>query len=85
MEGFGVHTSMWSMSWDRPGAELAIAKAVSYNVDFVEIDSQTNNMSPKFLEDKLKLAKKSGRLPKVVIPVHLSGQSCDMKKIKKSK
>ena len=40
-------------------------------------------MSPKFLEDKLKLAKKSGRLPKVVIPVHLSGQSCDMKKIHK--
>ena len=37
MEGFGVHTSMWSMSWDRPGAELAIAKAASYNVDFVEI------------------------------------------------
>ena len=37
MEGFGVHTSMWSMSWDRAGAELAIAKAASYNVDFVEI------------------------------------------------
>lgn len=37
MKGFGVHTSMWSMSWDRPGAELAIAKAASYNVDFVEI------------------------------------------------
>ena len=37
MEGFGVHTSMWSMSWDRTGAELAIAKAASYNVDFVEI------------------------------------------------
>jgi len=37
MEGFGVHTSMWSMSWDRAGAELAITKAASYNVDFVEI------------------------------------------------
>jgi len=37
MEGFGVHTSMWTMSWDREGCERAVAKAVSYDMDFLEI------------------------------------------------
>lgn len=37
MEGFGVHTSMWTMSWDKPGCERAVAKAVSYGMDFLEI------------------------------------------------
>ena len=37
MKGFGVHTSMWTMNWDRPGAERAIAGAASHGVDFVEI------------------------------------------------
>ena len=38
-------------------------------------------MSPAALEKKLIEAKSNGRLPKVVIPVHLSGQSCEMDKI----
>ncbi|SHH36475.1 D-psicose/D-tagatose/L-ribulose 3-epimerase [Marivita hallyeonensis] len=37
MEGFGVHTSMWTMSWDRAGCETAVAKAKSYGMDFLEI------------------------------------------------
>lgn len=37
MQGFGVHTSMWTMNWDRPGAERAVAAAVKYGVDFIEI------------------------------------------------
>ena len=37
MEGFGVHTSMWTMSWDREGCERAVAKARSYGMDFLEI------------------------------------------------
>lgn len=37
MEGFGVHTSMWTMSWDRAGAEKAVAAAVHYEMDFIEI------------------------------------------------
>lgn len=37
MEGFGVHTSMWSMNWDPAGAERAIAAAASYKMDFIEI------------------------------------------------
>ena len=37
MEGFGVHTSMWTMNWDRAGAERAVEGAKKYNVDFIEI------------------------------------------------
>lgn len=37
MQGFGVHTSMWTMNWDREGAERAIAGAVAYKMDFIEI------------------------------------------------
>jgi D-psicose/D-tagatose/L-ribulose 3-epimerase len=37
MKGFGVHTSMWTMSWDRTGAEAAVAAAVGYGMDFIEI------------------------------------------------
>jgi D-psicose/D-tagatose/L-ribulose 3-epimerase len=37
MKGFGVHTSMWTMSWDRAGCERAVAKAASYGMDFLEI------------------------------------------------
>lgn len=37
MEGFGVHTSMWTMNWNREGAEKAIAAAVKYKMDFIEI------------------------------------------------
>ena len=37
MQGFGVHTSMWTMNWDRAGAEKAIAAAVAYKMDFIEI------------------------------------------------
>lgn len=37
MEGFGVHTSMWTMKWDRDGAERAVKAAVDYKMDFLEI------------------------------------------------
>ena len=37
MQGFGVHTSMWTMNWDRAGAERAVAAAVRYKMDFIEI------------------------------------------------
>ncbi len=37
MQGFGVHTSMWTMSWDRDGAEKAISAAVENRMDFIEI------------------------------------------------
>jgi dTDP-4-amino-4,6-dideoxygalactose transaminase len=47
-------------------------------VDFVDIDARTYNMSADRLAEKLSHAEKAGRLPKVVIPVHLCGQPCDM-------
>lgn len=50
-------------------------------VDFVDIDPATCNMSVERLEEKLIRAKRDRRLPKIVMPVHLAGQSCDMQAI----
>ncbi|MEJ7805335.1 MAG: DegT/DnrJ/EryC1/StrS family aminotransferase, partial [Telluria sp.] len=47
-------------------------------VDFVDIDPYTYNLCAKALEAKLVEADKAGRLPKIVVPVHLTGQPCDM-------
>jgi UDP-4-amino-4,6-dideoxy-N-acetyl-beta-L-altrosamine transaminase len=47
-------------------------------VDFVDIDPRTYNISIERLAEKLEAAKKTGKLPKVLIPVHLCGQPCDM-------
>jgi len=67
--------------WTSPITFVATANAARYlgaDVDFVDIDPQTWNMSVDKLEEKLRAARASGRLPKVVVPVHLTGQSCDM-------
>lgn len=53
------------------------------NVDLVDISLKDYNICVNDLERKLKIAKKKGILPKVVIPVHLSGNPCDLKKINK--
>ena len=47
-------------------------------VDFVDVDPETANLCPRALAVKLARAKTEGRLPKVLIPVHMGGQSCDM-------
>ncbi len=47
-------------------------------VDFVDVEPETGLMSVKILEEKLIIAEKEGRLPKIVIPVHFAGQACDM-------
>jgi UDP-4-amino-4,6-dideoxy-N-acetyl-beta-L-altrosamine transaminase len=70
--------------WTSPISFVASSNCALYcgaNVDFVDIDPRTYNMSPVRLEEKLKKARALGKLPKVVIPVHLAGQSCDMKAI----
>jgi UDP-4-amino-4,6-dideoxy-N-acetyl-beta-L-altrosamine transaminase len=67
--------------WTTPITFVASANCALYcgaTIDFVDIDSQTFNMSVKCLEEKLVLAEKIGKLPKVLIPVHLCGQPCDM-------
>ena len=70
--------------WTSPITFVASANCGRYcgaAVDFVDIDEKTYNMSADALEDKLRQAKKENRLPKIVVPVHLAGQSCDMKRI----
>ena len=78
----GVKTG--DIVWTSPISFVASANCAKYcgaEVDFVDIDNNTYNISTIALEEKLKLAKKKNKLPKVVIPVHLSGQSCDMESI----
>lgn len=70
--------------WTSPITFVASANCGLYcgaEVDFVDIDLQTYNMSIEALRTKLKIAKQQNKLPKVVVPVHLCGQSCDMKAI----
>lgn len=67
--------------WTSPNTFVSSANCARYcgaSVDFVDIDPQTYNMSLPALEAKLKLARKEGTLPRVVVPVHFAGQSCDM-------
>lgn len=67
--------------WTTPNTFVASANCALYcgaSVDFIDIDPKTYNLSPAALEAKLVEAEKAGRLPKVVVPVHLAGQSCDM-------
>jgi UDP-4-amino-4,6-dideoxy-N-acetyl-beta-L-altrosamine transaminase len=67
--------------WTSPNTFVASANAALYcgaQVDFVDIDSRTYNMSVESLIEKLKQARVKNKLPKVVIPVHFAGQSCDM-------
>jgi len=70
--------------WTSPNTFVASANCGLYcgsRIDFVDIDPLTYNLSTEELEKKLIQAKKDNKLPKIVIPVHFAGQSCDMKKI----
>ena len=70
--------------WTSPNSFVASANCGLYcgaKVDFVDINLLTYNLSSEELEKKLIQAKKDNKLPKIVIPVHFAGQSCDMKKI----
>ncbi|MDW5378865.1 UDP-4-amino-4,6-dideoxy-N-acetyl-beta-L-altrosamine transaminase [Halomonas sp. HP20-15] len=70
--------------WTSPITFVASANCGLYcgaRVDFVDIDPQTYNLCPVALERKLVQAEREGRLPKVVVAVHLCGQPCDMQAI----
>lgn len=70
--------------WTTPNTFVASANCGLYcgaQIDFVDIDPRTYNLCAVALENKLIAAKKVGKLPKVVIPVHFSGQPCDMQAI----
>jgi UDP-4-amino-4,6-dideoxy-N-acetyl-beta-L-altrosamine transaminase len=67
--------------WTSPISFVASANCARYcgaTVDFVDIDPKTYNISVEALADKLARSETAGTLPKVVIPVHLCGQPCDM-------
>lgn len=72
--------------WTTPITFVASANSGLYcgaKIDFVDIDPQTYNLCPKALERKLEQAEKEGKLPKVLVAVHLCGQPCDMQAINK--
>jgi UDP-4-amino-4,6-dideoxy-N-acetyl-beta-L-altrosamine transaminase len=67
--------------WTVPNTFVASANCGRYcgaDVDFVDIDPRTYNLSTSALAAKLEEAERSGTLPKVLVPVHFAGQSCDM-------
>lgn len=67
--------------WTSPVTFVASANCALYcgaQVDFVDIDPRTYNLCPQALERKLQIAQQQDKLPKVVVPVHLCGQPCDM-------
>lgn len=70
--------------WTSPNTFLASATCGLYcgaTVDFVDIDAGNRNMSAEALAVKLAEADRAGTLPKIVVPVHFAGQSCDMQAI----
>lgn len=70
--------------WTTPITFVASANCGLYcgaQVDFVDIDPRTYNLCPDALARKLERARREGRLPKVVVPVHLCGQPCAMREI----
>lgn len=67
--------------WTSPNTFVASANCALYcgaKVDFVDIDSDTYNISVEKLSEKLRIAELSGKLPKILVPVHYAGQPCDM-------
>jgi UDP-4-amino-4,6-dideoxy-N-acetyl-beta-L-altrosamine transaminase len=70
--------------WTSPNTFVASANCGLYcgaSVDFVDIDPRTYNLSVEELERKLARAERQGCLPKVLVPVHFAGQSCEMARI----
>lgn len=70
--------------WTTPVTFVASANCGLYcgaRVDFVDIDPRTYNLCPRALNTKLIAAEKDGKLPKVLVAVHLCGQPCDMSAI----
>ncbi len=70
--------------WTQPNTFVASANCGLYcgaEVDFVDIDPRRFTMCPERLAEKLERAEAAGRLPKVVVPVHMCGQPADMEAI----
>ncbi|WP_297771194.1 UDP-4-amino-4,6-dideoxy-N-acetyl-beta-L-altrosamine transaminase [uncultured Roseovarius sp.] len=70
--------------WTSPNTFVATSNAALYcgaEVDFIDIDPDTYNLSLDLLEARLAEAEIAGRLPRIVAPVHFAGQSCDMERL----
>lgn len=70
--------------WTTPITFVASANCALYcgaSVDFVDIEPDTFNLSIDLLREKLEAAESTGRLPKIIVAVHMCGLSCDMDKI----
>jgi UDP-4-amino-4,6-dideoxy-N-acetyl-beta-L-altrosamine transaminase len=79
-EGLGPGDTLWTS----PNTFVASANCGLYcgaSVDFIDIDPRIYNLCVKRLEEKLVVAQQNGTLPKLLIPVHFAGQSCDMARI----
>lgn len=71
--------------WTSPNTFVASANCALYcgaEVDFVDIEFATGNMSVAALAEKLQRAEKQGALPDILVPVHFAGQPCDMPAIR---
>ncbi len=89
----GLHLACLSLGlkegdylWTTAISFVASANCALYcgaKVDFIDIDAQTNNISIVDLEKKLIKAKAEKKIPKIIVVVHLSGLTCDMKRIRK--
>ena len=78
--GLGKGDTLWTV----PNTFVASANCARYcgaEVDFVDIDPGTWNLSVPALEEKLRAAKQQNRLPKIVVPVHYAGQPTDQQAI----
>ena len=72
--------------WTSPNSFVASANCGIYcgaKIDFIDINKHSRNIDIDVLEEKLILAEVNGNLPKVIIPVHFAGQSCDMDRLDK--
>lgn len=70
--------------WTSPISFVASSNCALYcgaKIDFIDIDLNTGNISVEALEIKLQQARLNNKLPKIVIPVHFAGQSCNMEQI----
>ena len=74
------------IAWNVPNTYAATANAILHSglqLDFVDIDPDSYNICIQKLKKKLILAKKKGKLPKLIIPIHFAGLPCDLKTISK--
>lgn len=79
--GLGPGDRLWTCT----NTFVASANCALYcgaSVDFVDIDPSSYNMGLAALALKLAQAQRLGTLPKVVVPVHFAGQSCEMAQIR---